>query len=181
MGSNPIWTAAGGGIIASGDSTLNPQITSAGIYTLTITNSANGCTNTAQDTVGSDYSTPAVVVGIPDTLSCQTTQIILDGSGSSSGANFSYTWTGPGVSGNPDSIATLANVAGTYTLTVFNLLNGCMADSTVTVPSDSSAVTANAIAPDTLDCLQNTILLSSAGSSNGPGIVIFGPVRTGRF
>ncbi len=55
-----LWTTVGGNIV-SGANTMNATVNAAGTYTLTITNSINGCTSTGSVVV---VGTPSVVVSV---------------------------------------------------------------------------------------------------------------------
>ncbi|MFN8296433.1 MAG: hypothetical protein U0T69_09575 [Chitinophagales bacterium] len=102
------------------------QPTSAGTYTLTVTNTANGCTATDAVTVSQNITPPTANAGPNITLTCTnpSLQIMLGNT---------YSWSPPaGLSVNNIAQPT-ANAPGTYTLTVTNTANGCTATSSVTV------------------------------------------------
>ena len=165
-----IWTASGGGNIASGQNTPTPQVTATGTYTVTATNPDNGCTTGASATVVADYTTPVATAQPADTLTCQQSSVALSGTGSSTGANFSYNWTaslGGNIVLGQNTLTPIVNAAGTYTLLVTNTTNGCTAATSVPVAADTNIVVAVANAPDTLTCVVNTITLNTNGSSSG--------------
>lgn len=78
-----------------------------------------------------------VVISASSNLNCDVTSVFLDGSASSSSANITYNWTT--VDGNiffdQNKIA-IAGQAGTYTLTVVDLVTGCSDSTSVLVTSD---------------------------------------------
>ncbi|MCE7925286.1 MAG: hypothetical protein DYG98_19695 [Haliscomenobacteraceae bacterium CHB4] len=168
-----VWTASGGGNIASGQNTVNPRITAAGTYTLTATNPANGCTASTSATVGSDYTTPVAVVQPAGSLTCQQPSISLSGNGSSSGPNIQYLWTassGGNIVSGQNTLSPVVNAAGAYTLLVTNAANACTASASVSVTADTNIVVAIANAPDTMNCAVDTITLNANGSSSGPSM-----------
>ncbi|MEO0726909.1 MAG: gliding motility-associated C-terminal domain-containing protein [Bacteroidota bacterium] len=103
-------------------------------------------------------------------LPCLGAVAMLDGSGSDSGAEFSYEWTtsdGNIVSGEFTTNPTI-DAEGTYTLTVFNNITLCESTDEVTVTIGE--IEAFLDIPPFLDCLTGEVILSGAGSSSGPNI-----------
>ena len=161
------WTTANG-MIVSGANTLNPVVDEPGVYTLLITNSANGCTKTAQTTVLEDVNIPMANAGAPATLNCTNQQLNLNGAGST-GAQFTYQWTGPGIVNGGNSLSPSVNAPGTYQLLVTNLTNACTQVSSVTIPQDIATPTAEAGTGGELSCTTTQMALSGNGSSAGTG------------
>lgn len=171
---SPAWIAFNGGIIASGDSTLHPNVIAAGSYVLSAANPANGCIATDTIQVGIDTIPPLAIALPADTITCQQPSISLSGQGSSSGPNFTYQWVasaGGNIVSGANTLNPTVNAAGAYTLLVTDTVNTCFADSAVVVVTDNNALTAIANAPDTLTCADTLVLLNSNGSSNLPGIL----------
>ena len=171
--------------IISGDNTATPSVGSAGTYTLTVTNSANGCTQTDQVDVSVDADTPDANAGPDLTLSCELPTLTLQGASSSVG-NISYAWV-PSNGGNIVSDATTltptVNSAGTYTLTVTNEDNNCFATDVVEVSSNTNKPVISAGNDTTLTCVVTQIVLqgsSSAGNmsylwtATGGGFIVNG-------
>ena len=71
---------------------MTPTISTAGIYTLTITNNDNGCTSTDNIEVTGDTIEPTADAGDPAEIDCDNSAVELDASSSSQGNNFSYEW-----------------------------------------------------------------------------------------
>ena len=84
-----LWTGPG---IVSGANTLTPTVNTEGNYTLTVTDTANGCTSSDQTTVTEDLDVPVASAGSDMSLDCNNAQVTLDGSSSSQGANYAYLW-----------------------------------------------------------------------------------------
>jgi gliding motility-associated-like protein len=120
-----LWST-GNGTILGGFTTLSPTVTSAGTYTITVTNPASGCQSTDQVTVEADFVIPTVEAGLSDTLTCREPFAEISGLSYSEG-NMNLSWTtvdGNIVSGS-GSPTPIFDAPGTYTLTVTNIDNGC--------------------------------------------------------
>lgn len=110
----------------------NPAVSSGGTYLLTVTNPQNGCSATATATVLQNLTPPPVSVALPEggsadlreacrfvTGRCARQQRLCMGSGP---AGFVFNGPAPAV-----------NVAGTYTVVVTSLANGCTATATANI------------------------------------------------
>ena len=167
-GSNFIyqWTTFDGNII-SGDQTLTPVIDQSGTYDLLITNFENGCTNLSDVTVLQDTTPPVAEAGLPDELTCSTTILTLDGSGSSSGSSFSYEWTtmnGNILSGDNSLFPTI-NSTGIYQLEVTDSNNNCTATDAVEITENITPPIAIIETPEVLNCEYEIISLEAGNSS----------------
>jgi gliding motility-associated-like protein len=132
---------AGTGIV-SGGSSASPTVNTSGTYTVTITDPSNGCTSTAIQTVNANTTAPIANAGADLFLACSVTTINLDGSGSSSGANYTYNWTtsGGSILAGASTISAAAGQPGNYTVTVTDITNGCTSTDNVTVTGDTLPV-----------------------------------------
>ncbi|MDO8367852.1 MAG: gliding motility-associated C-terminal domain-containing protein [Saprospiraceae bacterium] len=162
------WVASGGGNIVSGQNTWDPNVNMPGTYTLTVTNPANGCTATNSVVISQNTALPTSAIAPPNQITCTMGTVALNGSGSSSGPNFTYLWTGGTISGPTNTISTTATAVGTYTLLVTNIINGCTAVSSVDVSADQNIPTALAAPSDTLNCTVLSVLIDASQSSSGP-------------
>ncbi len=110
---------------SNGDSGAELNNLSAGEITLTIIDE-NQCALENTFTISADVEKPEVVLN-SGILYCSVNEVELDGTGSSTGDNFSYAWTstdGTVLSGENQIIAT-TNQEGTYQLQVTNQDNHC--------------------------------------------------------
>jgi gliding motility-associated-like protein len=165
------WSTQNGNIIG-GLNTITTEINSAGTYTLTVENTVNGCVSTSDVVVTLDADAPNADAGTPQTLTCAVTEVTLDGSGSSQGANFSYLWEGSSPGTNIVSGATtlnpVVNAPGTYQLTVTNLTNDCQTLSFVTIDEDVADPVVDLASADLLTCAVTSLNLDASGSDAGP-------------
>ena len=161
------WTGPAGAV-TSGQTTLNPVVLSAGVYRLVVTNNLNGCTASASSTVTVDVGVPNADAGLPDTLNCVIHQVTLDGSASSSGPDFTYSWTGPGIVSGTNTVSPVVNAPGLYRLVVTDISNGCTAISGVLVLTDLVDPVADAGIPGILNCGVTVLTLDGSKSSTGP-------------
>lgn len=138
------WEVSNGGNIVTGANTLEPVVNRAGRYLLRITDSLNGCIDSAFVNVSIDTIRPLAFATAIDTLDCTTLSIPLSGRGSTLASTVTYNWVGrPGniVSG-ATTLQPVVNTAGNYVLTVTNTRNGCTDSDSVTVASDTRKPTA---------------------------------------
>ncbi|NUO02077.1 MAG: hypothetical protein HUU01_15845, partial [Saprospiraceae bacterium] len=168
-GANILYAWTGPGIV-SGGTTPTPVVNAAGTYILSVTNQANSCSDTSEVVVSANTNPPIADAGIDTTIACSNAEILLDGNGSSSGTNITYSWEGAGIVSGDTTTTPVINAAGTYTLTVTNEANGCSATDSVLVTSNTTPPTANAGADMDLTCSDTTITLNGAGSDNGDNI-----------
>lgn len=136
-GSNFTYQWSGPGTIVN-NGTLNPVVAEAGIYTLTVTNTTNACSATSTVTVN-PATIPAVSIPVPEPLSCQNTQINLDGT--TAGNNLSYSWTSIGgafATGSEQAQVTVTQ-PGYYYLAVKNDVSGCIGRDTVLLEGNTEA------------------------------------------
>ncbi len=160
------WVGPGLGCIVSGSTTLTPTVKCTGTYTLTVADTTTGCTGTSEVLVNDDMTAPTAVIGLPEKITCTTTEIDLQGS--TDAANFSAEWTATPASltiDNPTSLTPTVSAAGTYFLKITNDDNGCTANALVQVEADTLHPTADAGADAIIDCSTPLGSLSAANST----------------
>ncbi len=166
-----LWTTTNGNIV-SGETTLMPVINAAGIYTLKVTNSDNGCTATSNVTVNSNTTVPTAEAGPNMALNCNSSSVVLNGSNSSQGGNFSYQWSGPGIVSGGNTANPTVNVAGTYIILVTNNTTGCTATDNTSV-SQTPSLTASIPNSNNVTCHGNNNGSATAQGSGGNGTYTF--------
>jgi gliding motility-associated-like protein len=157
---DPVTTPLGTG------STLN--ITTPGDYILIVTDPLNGCSNNNNFTVIEDITTPVVVVTTPLVVNCVDSIVILDGTNSDQGSNFTYAWTNSGtgvIIGTADADFDSTSTSDTYTLTVTNTDNGCTNSEDITVTMDTVSPIADAGTDINFPCGVSSVSLDGTGST----------------
>jgi gliding motility-associated-like protein len=139
--SGAVWTLPGG------NTSANPlTVSTAGDYTVTATDGVNGCLTTSVITINNSSVLPDANAGATVSMPCNSSSTTLNGTSSTTDP-VTFEWAGP----DAGSISSATNIAsptvtmpGTYTLTVTNLSNGCVATSTVQVTLDNVVAGFNA-------------------------------------
>jgi hypothetical protein len=156
------WTGPSGFI----DSNQTTTVTVAGVYTLTVTDPANGCVTVLPGTVTKNVSVPVgLAASASDIISCFTPVIDLQGVSTTPGATFH--WAGPN-GYTADTAIAETSTPGSYLLTVTNPANGCTASTGTTVLIDTATpagVTASNNGP--LNCIKTSVTISSTSTTSG--------------
>lgn len=153
---------------------INPMISLAGIYTLTITNTDNGCVSSVDTVIISNNDqAPNLVIQTPLSIDCNNNNIEIIGTSPIDDVTFEWLFDGNTVGAE----ATLSDVnePGFYTLVVTNTLTGCSGSETIEVFENTTAPSANAGLPQLLNCFNTTATLDGSGSQNGTNISWAGP------
>ena len=132
----------------------------AGTYSVSVTDT-NGCENVVEISIPQE--TPPIADAGPDqVLTCDQSSVLLDGSNSSSGPEFSYLWSTPnGLIPTPDVINPEVAEPGIYILDVLNTLTGCLSSDTALVTADLTVPQIEINPPDTFNCLITQILVTA--------------------
>lgn len=176
-GSGVTYSWSGPGIV-SGGTTANPIVNQAGTYSLIVTNTSNGCSNSSSPALANVVSNGAIPLAnasVSGSITCSTTSLSINGSTS---AGATYSWSGPGIVSGGTTTTPLINQAGSYVFVVTNTISGCSNSTTVTVSQNTTtpAPVIAAAGSGTLTCNVTAITLTvtpSAGVSynwSGPGI-----------
>jgi hypothetical protein len=165
------WDTPDGNIVSGGNS-LSPVIDAPGEYSLIVTYTAGAveCTKTATVNVIESPNPLVTWITPPQPLGCSGNNVLLIGN--SSQANVTYAWstTNGNIVSGQFAKNCLVNQPGTYTLQITHNLTGCTATTEVTVTTANNPPLAVANTNQSITCLQNTAILSGAGSSTGAGI-----------
>ncbi|MFK7808340.1 MAG: hypothetical protein AB8F74_11110 [Saprospiraceae bacterium] len=165
------WSTADGNIV-SGGTTTEPVVDASGTYSLLVTNSTNGCSATSEVAVTTDSNLPQAEANSDTPLDCSTTQVSLDGVGSSSGTDITYVWsTSDGnIVDGANTLTPLVDAAGTYSILVTNNTNGCTATANAIVTQNANLPAASAGTANDLDCTTNSLTLDGSDSESGTNI-----------
>jgi hypothetical protein len=162
-GINYSWS--GPGLVGPTDQ-LTATANAPGIYTFEIENTNNGCRTSSTLEVMEDVTPPDAQATASGMLDCDTDEVTISGEGSSTGADFSYSWEVVSASGNivsgQNSFEAIVNDAGIYRITVRNNINGCENTADVEVLEND-----NLISDATLQVTQP----GCAGETNGSIVV----------
>ncbi len=175
------WTGPTAGTPAGSTPTNSATTVSvSGIYTLTVTDPTNGCSDIAFVSITDNFTVPQINAGGNQTITCSSSIVSLSGSSSTSGVT--YSWTGPNTSipagTTPNNSSTDVSVDGTYTLTITDPINGCSDSQTVSVTSNTTSptlnVNTNSVSGATITC-SNTSLSFTANASGNSTVSWTGP------
>lgn len=163
------WTSEFNDLCLEGLTTLNPIVRCGGLYTLTVTDTINGCTTQSTTFVDVDAELPNVIP-LPDTtVNCSNGEVLLVGR-EITGPNRDYFWEEilPGV----DSIVTeqspgviAISAMGNFRFTVRDTVSGCSNGFTVAVAADLDVPTVEAGLTDTFFCALDSLILLGAGTT----------------
>lgn len=145
-----------------GATTSTLSTSSAGTYTLKVTDSFYGCVVSSTVAVTANTVLPNISSIANKTLTCTTPNAILTGTSTTPGVTYSW---------SPGGITTpgwIVSSAGTYTLKVTNPVNGCSASATASVISNIVYPTISTTANPSITCTNPIAVLS--GTSTTPGV-----------
>lgn len=156
------WLDESGGTVSTDANTQTPV---AGTFTLVVSDSSNGCETQDQVTISENTLDPTAEAGAPQTITCTTPDVMIDGAASIGTGTLQYQWTDG--DGNPVSSAASfsSNNAGTYTLLITDTDNGCTATDAVTIGEDTTLPIADAGETSTITCIQAQVPLNGSASS----------------
>jgi gliding motility-associated-like protein len=163
------WTSAGGGNIVSGANTNTPQVDAPGVYQLLVTNTSNGCTDTAAVAVVQNIVNPLADAGANGLITCAQPQFTLTANNGQSITNLQFTWDTPDghFTLNTNQAQTACDQAGLYLLTVIDNVNGCKSIDSVNVTANQQAPVFSILPPAVLTC---TLTATTLNTNNGGGV-----------
>ncbi len=113
-------------------------------YTVTVTNTTTGCTNTCEAIITDNITNPMVSCAKTDNTNC----INPNGTATATATGVTYLWS------NNETTAMISNLAaGTYTVTVTSTTTGCTATCSAIVASTSTPPTANCTPVANTNCV----------------------------
>lgn len=129
------WTGPG---IVSGATTATASVNAGGQYTVVVMNTISMCSSTI--TIGVPSSTTPTTPSITATgsVTCSSPTVALNGFPLS---GVTYTWTGSGITSNPNFQNVIVNAGGNYVLSVTTTSNGCVGTQTISVATNTTAPT----------------------------------------
>jgi len=160
------WSAPSGGAIVGNNKDTFLQVSSAGIYSLVVTDTINGCETTKNVDVTEKKAKPNIFVSSLGIITCTNPQSSI--SINVKGGTFNYFWTtanGNIVSGGDSGYLTV-DKSGDYEVKVVNLDNGCFDTKVVTVTENTTKPTIQIANPAEITCKAPTVTLN-ANVGNG--------------
>jgi len=142
MGNNILYSWIGPGIV--GDTTTsNIFVNQAGLYILTVTDTANDCEIAAPVEVLADQSPPIVNAEALGQIRCMTESVVVSGNNSDIGFFIGYEWSvldSGNIIGSTNTIETSVNEPGVYQLIVTDNENGCQDSAVAIVTYDENFI-----------------------------------------
>ncbi len=149
-----------------------------GVYTVTATNTATGCTSSLATHVIQNITPPANLSTLSNpltaTLTCATNSIDLTASSDVAGAN--YSWSGPNSFTGNTATATVTD-PGTYTVTATDPANGCTSTANAIITQNITAPAGLKSIPATgqITCINPTVVLTGSATTTGVSYSWTGP------
>ncbi len=142
------------------------EVEVAGSYTLVLTDTDSDCTIEESILVTDNFLEPDADAGPAQIITCDISDVQLDGSGSSNGNNFIYEWFNSNnvLLGNSETVN--VETPGEYILVITDNTNGCSSSSTVVVTPDENIPNLEVANDGILSCLQNQVSLFSTLPDN---------------
>jgi gliding motility-associated-like protein len=147
------------------------QVSNGGTVGVTVTDAA-GCTSSAAQQVAT-VPLPLADAGAPQILDCDVLSLPIGGVGSSTGSQFSYAWSGPGITpANNSQLNPTISTPGMYSLVVTNNTYGCTSEvAQVNVVDNAYTPQLVLQVVDVLDCATETVQIDARNSDSGPEFV----------
>ncbi|MBK9014513.1 MAG: hypothetical protein IPM82_10735 [Saprospiraceae bacterium] len=134
--------------------TATPTVDQAGVFSVTVTDIANGCQHDSTVVVTENKQLPDAVAASIGNLDCQNLTATVTGTGSTTtGTSFLWTTSGSGNIATPDALTSVVDAAGFYVLTVTRLDNGCSAMDTTEVIASAQPIDNVLLRLEHPDCL----------------------------
>lgn len=160
------WKTTDGNIV-SGATAISSSVNRAGSYTIKVTNSTTGCIGEGLAQITADTSRPVATAGADQALSCKSDTLSLNGTGSSTGTQYIYTWTAKNGGATPapaNALQAKITQPGVYVLTVRDTANGCFRADSLNVTSDKAAPQASIAQAPAITCKTPAVQVSATGS-----------------
>lgn len=128
------------------------EITTPGIYTLEVTNSETGCSESAQVEVTSNNELPIVNLQSSDAFDCTISEVSLTSTGSSLGSQYQYNWLDIAGQSLGTETSITVNNPGEYSLIITDLTNGCETIASVVAIDQTIPIETGTVAVEDPDC-----------------------------
>ena len=160
-----LWAGPVGGILGATDQSMVTAV-EPGNYSLTVTDTENGCVEDMQTIVEVDRVDPELDLLSDTLINCFNPTVLLSANSSSAG-DLIYEWFDEQGMSPEQATDLLVSSEGDYQVVLTNTLNGCSDEQTLTVTDDFTPPTADAGEDVIIDCTNNTATLNGVeGSDN---------------
>ena len=123
QGVSYLWSTVNG-VINSGANTTTAVVSAAGVYTLTVTIDATGCSTSTNVTVTAAMDLPDVSIATPDQITCDVTTVTLNASSTTANVTYQWSTTDGVIDSGANTTAPTVSASGTYTVVVTNTATG---------------------------------------------------------
>lgn len=135
-----------------------------GFYTLIAEDANNGCESSLSAQVWQNITPPVADAGATSTLTCATTSLQLDGTGSSGNGDYQWSTNNGNIVSGSTGLTPVINQPGVYTILVTDDFNGCQSIAEVAIAEDTEIPQAIAANDGMLTCTNTEVSLM--GTSN---------------
>ena len=132
------WVPPAGSSISSNGNTANASGNGPGTYSIIVTNTINGCTNSNAIAVTTQTVKPTAVINTTPVITCLNPTVTINGSPAT---GVTYTWSGVSVVGGTNTPNANVSATGLYSLAVTSTSNGCVSTTPATVNITSNLTT----------------------------------------
>ncbi|KAA3621115.1 MAG: hypothetical protein DWQ02_28310, partial [Bacteroidetes bacterium] len=160
------WTDINGNTVGNA---LQAQIDIPGTYTLSITDTSNGCISISEAEVAIDTLSPAIAIIQDEVLNCFSPETTLGYMLSMDNPDWMFNWEDGSGTFLASTDTLHVSGPGIFILTVTNPDNFCESQVDATVTEDFTVPVVDAGNDSTLTCSTTSILLDASNSDNGPG------------
>lgn len=162
-----LWTRLSGSATITNPTLPTASVNATGDFRLTVT-APNGCTNSGNVSVYDNLIHPNLTL-LPidgDQITCSQTTVLLDGSSTTSGVQYSWSTLTGAIILNGGSPTPTVNKTGDYTVVVTDPTNGCTTSGTTTVQGLFTPPNIVIAAPSgQITCTNPTIQLDATGTT----------------
>ncbi|MFM8432911.1 MAG: hypothetical protein ACKOA1_08955, partial [Bacteroidota bacterium] len=139
----------------------------AATYSVTVTQSVNGCTATGSTTLAVDTCKPSVTASNNGPITCTNPSRTVSASATAcDGSTLSYAW-----SNSNTNASFTTSTAGTYSVTVEQAGNGCSATASTTLASNNTNPTVNCVPGADITCTNSTSTITANATASATNTI----------
>lgn len=146
------WSKLNGNLFGKDFNTLTPTVIQGGTYKLLLTNSLNGCKDSASIKVEIDTIVQKINITPPNYLTCITKELTLNTFGISQPTKYAWTTIDGNFKSSIDIPNPVITAGGKYIVEATNIRNGCKSIASTFVLTDTVAPKINILPYNVIDC-----------------------------